>query len=98
MIPRPLQKLSGDSISTPPSDHSGDSTRECEFDSYMSYVLTLIKAYSILVCTYITWFFCPLTSVSDEWEESSIQAQVFCSSSHQLTKVHLGPWLESWPT
>ena len=74
MIPRPLQKLSGDSISTPPNDHSGDSTRECEFDSYMSYVLTLIKAYSIFVFTHITWFVCSLTSVGDKWEDGRLHS------------------------
>ena len=29
--------------------HSGHSTRDCEFNSYVSYVLTLIYGYSILV-------------------------------------------------
>ena len=64
MIPRPSQKLDGDS--TFRCIHIGDSTGDCEFNSYVSYVLTLIKAYSILVCTHITWFYCPLTSVGDE--------------------------------
>ena len=49
------------------------------------YVLTLIKAYSILVYTYITWFVCPFASVVMGGKmEGSIRAQVFQSSSHQL--------------
>ena len=47
MVPRPLQKL------TPRYVHSGNSAGDYEFNSYMSYVLTLIKAHSILVCTHI---------------------------------------------
>ena len=47
MVPRPLQKL------IPRYVHSGNSAGDYEFNSYMSYVLTLIKAHSILVCTHI---------------------------------------------
>ena len=47
MVLRPLQKLSGDSIFC--CIHSGGSTGDSEFNSYVSYVLTLIKAYSIFV-------------------------------------------------
>ena len=71
MVPRPLQKLGGNS---PCCVHSGDSTRDCEFNSYVSYVLTLIKAYSILVCTHITWFYCPFISVGDEWEDGRLHS------------------------
>ena len=53
--------------------HIGDSTADREFDSNVFYFLILIKTCSILVCTHFTWFFCP------------IRAQVFQSSSHQLT-------------
>ena len=53
MVPRPLQKLSGDSIRYV---HSGDSTRDCEFNSYVSCFLTLIETISILVYTHFTWF------------------------------------------
>ena len=41
--------------------HSGDSTRDREFDSNMSYFLILIKAYSIFVCTHFTWFILSLS-------------------------------------
>ena len=56
--------------------HSGDSTVDNEFNSYVSYVLTLIKAYSILVCIHITWFYCLLISIGNEWEDG---------------RLHLGP-------
>jgi len=49
--------------------HSGDSIRDSEFYSNVSYFLILMKACSILVCTHFTWFFCSFTSVSDEWED-----------------------------
>ena len=49
--------------------HNGDSTRDREFDSNVSYFLILIKACSILVCTHFTWFFYPFTSIGDEWED-----------------------------
>ena len=48
MVPRPLQKLGGDSKTTS-CVHSGDSTWDDEFNSYMSCFLTLIKSISILV-------------------------------------------------
>ena len=76
MVPRPLQKL------------GGDFTGDCEFHSYVSCFLTLIKAYSILVCIHITWFFCPLPwLVMSGQTEGFIQAQVFRCSSHQLAIV-----------
>jgi len=50
MVPRPLQKLGYNS----PLRHSDDSIGDCEFNSYVSYVLILIKAYSIFVCTHFT--------------------------------------------
>ena len=50
MVPKLLQKLGGDS---PRCVHNGDSTRDNGLNSYVSYVLTLIKNYSILVCTHI---------------------------------------------
>ena len=59
MVPRPLQKLGGNSKKSPCCVHNGDSAKDCEFNSYVSYVLTLIKVYSILFCTHITWFYCP---------------------------------------
>ena len=46
-------------MATPCCVHNGDYTRDCEFNYYLSYVLTLIEAYSILVYTHITWFYCP---------------------------------------
>ena len=79
MVPRPLQKLSGNSIFR--CVHSGDSAGDCEFNSYVFYVLTLIKAYSILVCTHITLFVCPLTLVGDKCEDG---------------KLHLGPSLSKF--
>ena len=83
MVPRPLQKLGGNS---PCCVHSGDSTRDCEFNSYVSYVLTLIKANSILVCTHTFTWFIPLPQlVMNGKMEGSIPAQVCWSSSHQLT-------------
>ena len=115
MVPRPLQKLGGNS---PCCVHSGDSTRDCEFNSYVSYVLTLIKANSILVCTHIHLVY-PFTSVGDEWEDGRLYSSSSLSKfippthnwchcqwwalsmlkfCHQSTKVHLCPWLESWPT
>ena len=39
-------------MATPSIVHSGDSAQHNEFSSYVLYVLTLIKAYSILVCTH----------------------------------------------
>ena len=39
-------------MATPSIVHSGDSAQHNEFRSYVLYVLTLIKAYSILVCTH----------------------------------------------
>ena len=87
MVPRPLQKL-GDDSPLPFCVHSGDSIGDCEFNSYVSYVLTLIKAYSILVCTLITWFFCPLTSVGDEWEDgrlySGLSLSKFIPPTHNV--------------
>ena len=41
--------------------HSGDSTRDREFDFNVSYFLILTKAYSILVCTHFTWFILSLS-------------------------------------
>ena len=80
MVRRPLQKLGDDSICCA---HSGDYTGDCEFNSYVSYVLTLIKAYSIIVRTHITWFYCPFTLVVDEWKDGRLHlAQVFLSLSH----------------
>ena len=38
----------------------------------MSFLLILIKACSILVCTHFTWFFCLFTSVGDEWEDEYV--------------------------
>ena len=52
--------------------HSGDFAGDSEFNFYVSYVLTLIKAYSILVCTHIIWFFYPFTLVSGKWEEGML--------------------------
>ena len=52
-------KLGGNSPPPPNCVHSDDSIGDCEFNSYVSYVLTLIKAYSIFVCIHITWFYCP---------------------------------------
>ena len=66
IVPRPLQKLGGNSQT--PCVHSGDSIGGYEFNSFVSCSLTLIKAFSILVCMHIHLFFCPLTSVGDEWE------------------------------
>ena len=43
-------------METPCYVHNNDSARENEFNSYVSYVLTLIKAYLILVAHTITWF------------------------------------------
>ena len=76
MVPRPLQKLSGDYIFR--CVHSGDSVGDYEFNSYVFSVLTFIKAYSILVCTHITLFVCPLTLVGDKCEDG---------------RLHLGPSL-----
>ena len=45
MVPKPLQKLGGDFIFY--CVHSGNSARDCQFNSYVSYVLTLTKAHSI---------------------------------------------------
>ena len=81
MVPKPLQKL-GDDSPPPPCVHSDDSTRDCEFNSYVSYALTLIKAYSILVCTHITWFFYPLTSVGDEWEDERLHSGPRSTQAH----------------
>ena len=53
------------------------------FDSNVSYLLILIKACSVLVCTHFTWFFCPFTSVGNEWED---EYALFKSKSF---KVHL---------
>ena len=50
MVSRLLQKLGGDS---PCYVHSDDFTGDNGLNSYVSYVLTLIKDYSILVCTHI---------------------------------------------
>ena len=46
--------------------HNGDSTRDGEFDSIVSYFLILIKACSILVCTHFTWFFYPFIPIGDD--------------------------------
>ena len=62
MIPRPLQKLGGDSIGG------------YEFNSYVCCFLTLVKGFSILVFTHIHLFFCPLTSVGDEWEDGRLHS------------------------
>ena len=53
IVPRSLQKTRWRLLRCV---HSGDSTRDCEFNSYVPYFLTLIKTFSILVCTHITWF------------------------------------------
>jgi len=65
---------------TPPRcTHSGDFTRDREFDSDVSHFLILIKAYLIFVYTHFTWFFFILfTSVGDEWESGgSILEKIF---------------------
>ena len=52
MVPRRLQKLDGNSKKKKkptPFVHIGDSIGGCEFNSYVFYVLTLIKIISILV-------------------------------------------------
>ena len=49
--------------------HNGNSTGDRKFDSNMSYFLILIKICSILVYIHFVWFFCPFTSVGDEWED-----------------------------
>ena len=54
--------------------HSGDFAGDSEFNLYVSYVLTLIKAYSIFVFTHITWFVCSLTSVGDKWEDGRLHS------------------------
>ena len=56
MVPRPLQKLGGYSDTPFRCVHNGESNEDSEFNSYVSYFLTLIKTISILVCKYITWF------------------------------------------
>ena len=66
--------------------HNDDSTGDCEFNSYVSYVLTFIKAHSILVCTHVHLVllsFLPQLVMSEKMGYS-IRAQVFRSSSHQL--------------
>ena len=55
MVLRPLQKLRGNS-NIFCCVHNGNSTSDNEFNSYVFYFLTLIKTFSILVCTHITWF------------------------------------------
>ena len=73
MVHRPLQKLGGNSL--------GDS----EFNSYVSYFLTLIKIISILICTHHMVSFVPQPwLVMSEKMEDSIHIQIFRSSSHQL--------------
>ena len=85
MVPWPLQKLGGDSIFY---YVHGDSVRDNKFNSYVSYVLTLIKAYSIFAQTHITWFFCPFTSIGDEWEDgrphSSPSLSKFIPPTHNV--------------
>ena len=51
MVPRPLQKLGGNSHIH--CVHSGGSVGDDQFNSYVSYVLTLIKAYTKIVCIHI---------------------------------------------
>lgn len=68
MVLRPVQKLGGNS---PFMSIVATSLRIVSLIP-MSYVLTLIKAYSILVYTHITWFYCPFTSVGDEWEDGRL--------------------------
>ena len=70
MASKPLQKLGGDSPLCPQWRLHWD----CEFNAYVSYVLTLINAYSTLVCTHFTWFVCPLTAVGDEWEDGRLHS------------------------
>ena len=82
MVPKPLQKLGGNSKKSPRCVHSGDSTGDCEIISSVSYILTLIKAYSIYVCTHITWFFYPLTSVGDEWEDERLHSGPRSTQAH----------------
>ena len=45
---------------------------EIKFNSYVSYILTLIKIVSILVLHTHHLFFCPLTLVSDELEDGRL--------------------------
>ena len=65
-----------------------DSVGDNKFNSYVSYVLTLIKAYSIFAQTHITWFFCPFTSIGDEWEDgrphSSPSLSKFIPPTHNV--------------
>ena len=62
MVPRPWQKLGGDSNFC--CVHNGNFAGDCEFNSYVSYFLTLIKTISILVFTHITLF---LLSLNLSW-------------------------------
>ena len=49
--------------------HSGDSIRDREFDSNVSYFLILIKACSILVACISLGSFVPFTPVGEEWKD-----------------------------
>ena len=62
--------------------HSDDFVGDREFDSNVSYFLILIKACSIFVCTHFTWFFCPFTLISNEWEDE------YASFRPKSFKVH----------
>ena len=73
MVPRPLQKLRGNS-NIFCCVHNGNSTSDNEFNSYVFYFLTLIKTFSILVLHIHHWFFCPLTLVGDEWEDGRLHS------------------------
>ena len=86
-LPGPLNRgvlpLKGENRCT----HNGDSIEDREFNSNVSYFLILIKPCSILVCTH---FLVVLLSLYLSWWwvgrwVRSIQAEIFQSSSHQLT-------------
>ena len=55
-----------------PCIYSGNSAGNCEFNFSVSYVLPLIKAHSIFICTHFTWFICPLTSIGDGWKDGRL--------------------------
>ena len=63
----------------------------------VSYFLILIKAYSILVCTHITWFFCSFTSIGDEWEDWGLHSGPNLSKFIPLThnRCHCPWWVLS---
>ena len=85
IVPRSLQKTRWRLLRCV---HSGDSTRDCEFNSYVPYFLTLIKKklFQYLFAHTSLSFFCPLTSIGDEWEDgrlhSSSNLAEFIPSTH----------------